>query len=212
MYLTRSTPQKNYDLAIDPHTPSDVLDQLARLADDGSWVSVVAGNPNTPPETLTYLSGSKRPCIREVVATNPHTPPDTLVTLAKDRNRYVRLAAICNRSMPQDDLSVLDICPATGDFTGWKKVECGVILELRIIGRRLGGRVGRKCRTDHARVVAAHSNLGCPEPFASYHNPNYTYTVGKDAISWLFDPDWRHECAPGIHFFMTRQEAEYYTY
>jgi hypothetical protein len=50
----------------------------------------VAGNPNTPPETLIQLAKDSYSGIRVSVAGNPNTPPETLIQLAKDTYEKIR--------------------------------------------------------------------------------------------------------------------------
>ncbi len=45
----------------------------------------------------------------------------------------------------------------------------------------------------------------------SAHGPRTIYVVGKVMEPDSFDPEWRNECAPGIHFFITKEEAIAYT-
>jgi uncharacterized protein YjbI with pentapeptide repeats len=105
------------------------------------------------------------------------------------------------------------LTPDTGVFTGWKKVSGNVILELEVIGERNSSLIGRKCRTNKAKVVEAYNRDGsiCTEKeFESLHDPNFKYVVGETVCEPSYDPDIRVECAPGIHFFVTRKEAEGY--
>jgi len=44
--------------------------------------------------------------------------------------------------------------------------------------------------------------------FLSSYACKYTYTVGKMAIPDKYDPDRRNECSHGIHFYITKIEAE----
>jgi hypothetical protein len=44
----------------------------------------------------------------------------------------------------------------------------------------------------------------------SMHDRKFEYELGKEVSVDNFDEDRRHECAPGIHFFMTREEAVNY--
>jgi hypothetical protein len=47
----------------------------------------------------------------------------------------------------------------------------------------------------------------------SLHNPNFLYEVGKEVKPEKeYDPDIRVECVNGIHFFMTKEEAEEFEY
>jgi hypothetical protein len=105
------------------------------------------------------------------------------------------------------------ITPDTGVFTGWKKVSGNVILKLEIIGERNSSRIGRKCRTNKAKVVEAYNRDGsiCTEKeFRSLYDPKFKYVVGETVCEPEYDPEIRVECTTGIHFFMTRKEAEGY--
>ena len=42
---------------------------------------------------------------------------------------------------------------------------------------------------------------------ASDYNNDFIYRVGESVSVDDFDEDRKKECAPGIHFFITRQEA-----
>jgi hypothetical protein len=108
-------------------------------------------------------------------------------------------------------LSPFAICPEEGYFIGWKKVELGVILKLRIMGKRVSTPVGRKCRTDKCKVLAAYGKDGKKVQgiFKSKHDPSFTYAVGE-VICTPLDENFSVECTSGIHFFLTRKEAEDY--
>jgi uncharacterized protein YjbI with pentapeptide repeats len=105
------------------------------------------------------------------------------------------------------------LTPDTGVFTGWEKVSGNVILELEIIGERNSSLVGRKCRTNKAKVVEAYNPNGsvCTEKeFRSLYDRNFKYVVGETICEPEYNSDIRVECTRGIHFFVTRKEAEGY--
>lgn len=94
-----------------------------------------------------------------------------------------------------------------GDLIGWKKCRDGVIVKLRIpADARRCHAFGRKCRAEFADVLEV---IGA-EVGISQHDGRTEYRVGERVVPDLFDDDWRKECAPGIHFFITRAEAEAY--
>jgi hypothetical protein len=98
------------------------------------------------------------------------------------------------------------ICPEEGDFIGWKRVANGTILKLLITGKRTSSLVGRKCRCSEAKVLEA---LGTKKKtFRSIHDRSFIYEVGAIVSEPLYNDDIRVECAPGIHFFMSKVEAE----
>ena len=105
-------------------------------------------------------------------------------------------------------------CPDTGSFIGWKKAydEAGfskiVCLEIPADAKRLSA-FGRRCRCDKAKVIGIYSRDGSPYDgeVHSMWDREFVYRVGQMVAVDNFDDDRFKECAPGIHFFITRQEA-----
>ena len=102
-------------------------------------------------------------------------------------------------------------CPESGAFIGWKKCDGDLIVKLQIPeDARRSSAFGRKCRCDKAVVLAIESLYGRSTEVdlaVSQYNSNFHYRVGEMVSVDNFDTDRTHECAPGIHFFITRQEA-----
>jgi hypothetical protein len=100
-----------------------------------------------------------------------------------------------------------------GPIIGWKKARDRRIVKLRIPkGAQRSNSTGRKCRADKAKVLAIYNadGTGAAEAFST-HDPNFRYVVGATIAPTLpFDTDRWNECASGIHFFITRVEAENY--
>ena len=105
-------------------------------------------------------------------------------------------------------------CPEKGSFIGFKKVRNDLIVELEILEDALrSSATTRKCRCSKARVVSI-TNLdgtdaGVTEVFSKW-DESFKYAVGEIVSVDIFDTDRWNECAPGIHFFITRQEAVNY--
>lgn len=102
-------------------------------------------------------------------------------------------------------------CPEKGSFTAFKKVRGNFIVELEIPGDALRcSATSRKCRCSKAKVISI-TNIDCSaadvDTVYSKHDGVFAYRVGDIVKVDDFDPDRWHECAPGIHFFITRQEA-----
>jgi hypothetical protein len=94
-----------------------------------------------------------------------------------------------------------------GDLIGWKKCSGGVIVKLKIpAAAKRSHACGRKCRAEYAKVLAIEG----AKKAKSQHDPSFTYKVGKTVKPADWCDDWREECAGGIHFFITRIEAENY--
>ena len=106
-------------------------------------------------------------------------------------------------------------CPEFGSFTGWKKASGGYIVKLQITeSAKRSSATGRKCRCSEAMVLAIENEDGTPADVTtveSVFDANFLYTIGKTVRVDDFDENRMDECGPGIHFFITRQEAvDYY--
>jgi len=109
-------------------------------------------------------------------------------------------------------LPTYSIVPEEGDFIAFKKLRNGAIAKLRIPedAKRVSSLVGRKCRASHAVVLSITDRNGNTVPSGeSSHDRSFVYRIGETVNAPLND-DIRIECASGIHFFMTRKEAENY--
>ena len=101
-------------------------------------------------------------------------------------------------------------CPEYGAFVGWKNAK-GLIVKLQIPeDAKRSSAFGRKCRCSKAIVLGIEnldgSDSGLKE-IASGFDANFIYRIGETVEVQNFDDDRKNECAPGIHFFITRQEA-----
>ena len=94
-----------------------------------------------------------------------------------------------------------------GDLVGWKKCRDGVIVKLRIPAEaKRSHAFGRKCRAEFADVLEV---IGA-EVGISLHDGKTEYRTGQRVTPDSFDENWMDECSHGVHFFITRQEAEAY--
>lgn len=92
-----------------------------------------------------------------------------------------------------------------GDLIGWKKCLNGVVVKLRIpADARRSHAFGRKCRAEFADVLEIiGADVGISE-----HAPRAEYRTGTRVTPHEWSEDWQEECAGGIHFYITRTEAE----
>ena len=100
--------------------------------------------------------------------------------------------------------------PQEGSIVVWKKLKGGVLCKMLIPeeARRTATLVGRKCRAEYVKVLEL---FNCSESEASdRHTGNTPYVVGGFVRPDSYDDDIRIECTNGIHFFLTREEAEEY--
>jgi hypothetical protein len=96
------------------------------------------------------------------------------------------------------------IVPESGAFIGFKKLSDGSIARIQIPedAGRVGGYTGRKCRAEKAIVLDGEG--------ISKRDSSFVYKTGTTVVPDKWDADPRIECSHGIHFFMTRREAERY--
>lgn len=104
-------------------------------------------------------------------------------------------------------------CPEKGSFTGFKKCR-GLIVELEIpADAKRSSATSFKCRCDKARVLSITnldgSDSGVNEVISDY-DKKFVYRIGETVTVDNFDEDRWNECAPGIHFFVNRQNAVEY--
>lgn len=119
-------------------------------------------------------------------------------------------------------------CPEEGSFIGFKKAYINtmpnnktdlsvlpVIVKLQITEDSLrSSSTSRKCRCSKAKVLSISYLDGteCPEDTIAYseYNNYFVYKVGEILEIKDFNKDRWKECASGIHFFITREEAVNY--
>ena len=111
------------------------------------------------------------------------------------------------------------ILPDEGDIIGWKKAitldGAPIIVKLLIpADAQRSNATGRKCRASTARVLDLQDKQGnsLPPDTTAYslYDPDFTYQKGETIHVEDFDTNRWDECAPGIHFFITRIEAAEY--
>ena len=104
-------------------------------------------------------------------------------------------------------------CPDTGEFTAWEKCAGGTIVKLLIpADAKRSSATSRRCRASKAVVIAVYDKDGNEiDSAVSSHNRGFIYRKGEtvEPANGFDDNRW-NECAPGIHFFITREEAENY--
>lgn len=109
-------------------------------------------------------------------------------------------------------------CPEHGAFIGYKigftysfdyiaVIPCIIKLFIPEDAKRSSA-LSNKCRCDKAKVLGI-TTLGGQKvdvAFSQYNN-SFIYEVNKEVSEPDFDENRWHECAPGIHFFMSEKEA-----
>ena len=99
-------------------------------------------------------------------------------------------------------------CPEEGSFIAWKTCGNNVIVKLLIPeDAQRSSATSRKCRASKAKVLEI---FGADKAYSRYDS-SFIYEKGKtiEPIGSFSGDRW-DECASGIHFFITRSEAEAY--
>lgn len=137
----------------------------------------------------------------------------------------LRGADMENADLKNADLSYADLrgaknvpfvpyaCPDTGSFIGYKKIgRYIVMLEILSDAKRCSA-TGRKCRCSKAKVLSIQEidgTISDRKTVSSNYDRNFIYKVGEIVEEPNFCENRWEECAPGIHFFINRQEAVEY--
>ena len=109
------------------------------------------------------------------------------------------------------------VCPEQGAFVGYKiglalneylsLIPCIIKLSIPEDAKRSSA-YGNKCRCNKAKVLDIRTFDGQKVKFAiSQYDHYFVYEVNKEVSVPDFDENRWHECAPGIHFFMSEKEA-----
>ena len=108
------------------------------------------------------------------------------------------------------------VCPEEGSFIAFKKLKDDKIAKILIPEHaKRSSATTRKCRCSEALVVEIKDRNGnnVGEGFSKQADRSgckLLYKVGQTVFPDSFDEERWNECSNGIHFFMTRREAELY--
>ena len=123
----------------------------------------------------------------------------------------LRDADLCDVISNENTVMFALACPEEGEFIGWKKAD-GLIVKLLILAdAKRSSATTRKCRCSKAKVLSIQTIDGdeAEQPFVvSDHDKTFFYRVGETVEVADFDENRWNECSAGIHFFITRREAE----
>ncbi|CAB4124779.1 Pentapeptide repeat [uncultured Caudovirales phage] len=119
------------------------------------------------------------------------------------RDANLRGANLSGADLRGAKLPKFQITPKGYSLYGFKKVQGGVVvLLIPADAGRTASLVGRKCRAEYAVVIEGEG--------VSKHDGKTVYKVGETVYPDKYDDDIRVECTSGIHFFLTREEANDY--
>ena len=141
------------------------------------------------------------------------------------RDANLRDANLSNADLSDADISDADLsdanlrnadygniqCPEEGSFIGFKKLRYNLICKLEITSdAKRSSATSRKCRASKVIVLAIYDKEVEVEEGVSKHDNDFIYRVGETLEIKDFDANRWNECSTGIHFFITRREAEMY--
>jgi len=105
-------------------------------------------------------------------------------------------------------IAITSILPSEGDIIGHKKCIDDVIVDVLIkAGTPRSNSTGRKCRAESVLVLKVNG----AEVGISQYDGTTEYRAGETVTCDKWDSNRWNECSGGIHFFITRYEAEHYS-
>ena len=136
------------------------------------------------------------------------------------RNANLNCANLCNSQ--NIDKTIWNIysafyplqCPERGAYTAFKKASNCIVELLIPADAKRSSATSRKCRASKAHVISITKLDGSEydgDSVTSDHNINFVYRIGETVEALNFDENRWNECAPGIHHFITREEAVKYS-
>jgi len=191
--------------------------QYMIIVNEPGLYSLVLGSRK--PEAKTFKRWITHEVIPQIRKTGAYVPNLRGANLRGADLRGANLRGANLRGADLRDANLCDAngihlnCPESGSFTAFKKCRDNLIVELLIpADAKRSSATGRKCRCDKAIVVAITNkdDSGCAatEAVSSYnHADKFIYKIGETVTVDNFEENRFIECAAGIHFFITRQEA-----
>jgi hypothetical protein len=104
-------------------------------------------------------------------------------------------------------------CPEEWSFIAWKKAKDWEIIKLLIPETaKRSSSTSRKCRASEAIVLNIYKDWEDVEDAKSHDNNLFIYKKWDHIKINDFDDDRWNDCASWIHFFITKMEAEQYSF
>ena len=122
-------------------------------------------------------------------------------------------ADLCYADQNEDTLLLSIACPEEGSFIAYKKAS-GKIIKLMITeDAKRSSATTLKCRASKAQTISIENIDGTPYDqnfVSSDYDSSFIYRIGEVVEVTTFDEDRWNECAPGIHFFLSKELAKQY--
>ena len=114
-------------------------------------------------------------------------------------------------NIPAQVIQMTTILPEAGPFWAWKKCQGDVLVQVAIGSRaRRSNSTGRKCRAEYVKVLQVVGPHGETVGYSTHDGGKTAYRVGEIVRCDTWNENRWLECGGGIHFFLTRAEAEAY--
>lgn len=133
------------------------------------------------------------------------------VMVLDKKDPFTRIKGISMRNSGKIK-GIVDNLSVSKEIDAWKKVV-GRDGSLELVQLKISADVPRvkpygqnKCRAERAFVVNG------PLVSESWYRHSFRYYPGTTVIADNYNPDPWEVCSGGIHFFLTREEAENYTF
>uniref|UniRef100_A0A6H1Z952 Pentapeptide repeat-containing protein n=1 Tax=viral metagenome TaxID=1070528 RepID=A0A6H1Z952_9ZZZZ len=133
------------------------------------------------------------------------------LSYAKLSHANLSYAKLSHTNLSHAILPHFQICPEKGQFIAFKKGRNDEIIELLIPkdAKRNSCLMSRKCRSSKAIVISITKDGKKLDSCECWNTKyDFIYKVGETVYPDSYDPDIRTNCSHGIHFFITRKEAE----
>ena len=126
------------------------------------------------------------------------------------RGADLRGADLSGAKCIPDNVSATTSIVPDGDLVVYKQLANDSIATLKIPKEaKRSNATGRKCRAEYAEVLAIQEKEGgAMESGVSWYDNSFVYRVGETVHPHEWCEDRWQECAGGIHFYLTRYEAE----
>ena len=104
-------------------------------------------------------------------------------------------------------------CPEEGSFIAYKKADDKIVKLMITEDAKRSSATTLKCRASKAKIISIENVDGtpCDQNFVSSdYDASFIYRIGEVVEVTTFDEDRWNECAPGIHFFLSKELAKQY--